>query len=126
MVAQRDDVRPGGEQRARHLRREAEAVRGVLGVDDRQIDPQRRAQHGQGGSRGLAAGAADDVAEKQDAHAAYSAFVRCTVQDDAALGRDGGKPHVVRPGGHLVHLLRRVGAAQRAGARERRRGCGRR
>ena len=68
MVAQGDDVGAGGEQRARHVGRQAEAVRGVLGVDHREVDPQILAQTRQPGGDRIPAGAAEDVAQKQYPH----------------------------------------------------------
>ena len=68
VVAQRDHVGAGGEQRARHFGRQAEAVRGVLGIHHREVDAQARAQVGQRGGDGFAAGAADHVAQEQDTH----------------------------------------------------------
>ena len=73
VVAQRDHVGAGGEQRARHVGGQAEAVRGVLGVHHREVDAQRLAQPGQRGGHRLAAGAPDHVADEQDAHS----FVPC-------------------------------------------------
>ena len=42
VVAQRDHVGAGGEQRGRHVGSEAEPVRGVLGVHHGEVDAQRR------------------------------------------------------------------------------------
>ena len=68
VVAEGDDVRPGFEHRPRHVRRQAEAVRGVLPVHDRQIDAQPSAQLRQRGEHRLAAGAPDNIAQEQNAH----------------------------------------------------------
>jgi hypothetical protein len=62
VVAERQHVRPRREQGLRHVGGEAEAVAGVLGVDDGQVDPQRLPQFGQGRGGALPAGAADGVA----------------------------------------------------------------
>ena len=115
VVAQRDHVRPGGEQRLRHVGAQPEAVRGILGVDDRQVDAQRRAQPRQGRRHRLATGAPDHVAQEQDAHSILLAA------DDAPLGGDGVERHVVRPDRHRVHLLRGEAAAEGKAARRQRR-----
>ena len=44
VVAQRNHVGPGGEQCARHLRRQTEPMRSILRVDDREIDRQTPSQ----------------------------------------------------------------------------------
>ena len=68
VVAERQHVGAGGEQRLGHLWAEAEAVRGVLGVHHHQIEAKGGPQAGKGGGDGLPAGAAEDVAEEEDAH----------------------------------------------------------
>ncbi len=47
---------------------EAEAVRGVLGVDDGEVDPQVLAQLRQTGSHGIPAGPANHVTQKKYSH----------------------------------------------------------
>ena len=66
------------------------------------------AQPRQGRDHRLAAGAADDVAEKQDAQRRSA-----SADDHAAFGRDRVEPHIMRAGRHRVHLLRGIGAADR-------------
>jgi len=77
VVAQRDDVDARGEQLVCDLRRDAEAARRVLAVDD---DEGRRvavAQQRQQAQQGVPAKRADDVTDEQDArdgfrHGTYS------------------------------------------------------
>ena len=68
MVAEGYHVGAGDEQRLGHVGGKAETVRGVLAVDDGEIDAQIAAQLRQDGVHRVAAGAADNVAQKQDAH----------------------------------------------------------
>ena len=121
VVAEREDVGAGGEQGARHLGRQAEAVRGVLGVDHREIDAQPRAQVGQRGGDGVAAGATDHVAQEQDAH--LSLRRQRITPRSVATARE---PDVVLRGRHGVHLLAGEGAADRRRRPAGRPACGRR
>ncbi len=93
------DVGARGEQCVGHVGREAEAVRGVLGVDDREVDAQRLPQPRQRHAHGITAGASDHVAQEQNSHSAGH------TGDDAEFGRDGVKRRVMRPDGDGVHLL---------------------
>jgi hypothetical protein len=66
MVAERDDVRAGGEKAVRELARDAGAVGDVLAVDDADVDAELGAQRRQSPFDGLAAGDAEDVCEEED------------------------------------------------------------
>ena len=65
VIAEGNHIRPRGEQRAGHVRRKAEAVRGVLRVDDRKVDAQIPTQTRQPRGHRIPAGAADHVAQKK-------------------------------------------------------------
>ena len=67
VVAERDDVGAGGEQPVRQLRRQPPPVRGVLAVDDAEVDAELLAQPRQPLLDRAAAGGAEDVGEEEDA-----------------------------------------------------------
>jgi hypothetical protein len=66
VVAERDHVRAGGEQRVGELGRDAGAVGRVLAVDDREVDVELVAQPGQALLDGAATCDAEDVRQKED------------------------------------------------------------
>ncbi len=70
MVAERHDVGAGGQQLLQDRLGDAEAAGRVLAVDGDEIERVAGAQPGQLLDHGVAAGAADDVAEEQQTHAA--------------------------------------------------------
>ena len=68
MVAERERVRAGGKEAFGESRRDADAVRDVLAVDDAGVDVEALAQVGQQRLDRVAAGATDDVADEQEPH----------------------------------------------------------
>ena len=68
MVAQRDRVDPGGEEFLADRFVDAEAAGGVFAVDDDEVEPPARAQRRDVLVKDGAPGAADDVADEQNAH----------------------------------------------------------
>ena len=68
MVPERERVRAGGEQPFGEPRRDADAVRDVLAVDDAGVDVEALAQAGQQRLDRIAAGATDDVADEEEPH----------------------------------------------------------
>ena len=65
MVAEGDDIGPCGEQGSGHVRGKAEAVRGILSVDDGKLDPQILPQAGQSCRDRLPAGSAEHITQKK-------------------------------------------------------------
>ena len=68
MVAERHGVGAGLDQLVENCLGDAEAAGGVLAVDDDKVERVAAAQAGQRVDYRLAAGAADDVAEKEETH----------------------------------------------------------
>jgi len=68
MVAERERVRAGCKEALGESRRDADAVRDVLAVDNAGVDVEALAQVGQQRLDRVAAGATDDVADEQEAH----------------------------------------------------------
>ena len=68
MVAERDGVGAGLEQLLQDGLGDAEAAGRVLAVDDDEVERVAPAQAGQRLDNRLAAGAADDIAEKEETH----------------------------------------------------------
>ena len=68
MVAERDGIRPRGEQPVREPRRDADAVRDVLAVDDAGVDVELLAEAGEQLFDRVATRTSDDVADDEDAH----------------------------------------------------------
>jgi hypothetical protein len=69
VVAERDRVGAGVEQRGGDLRRDADAARGVLAVDHDEVRRLGFDQPGQQRFHDRAAGRADDVTDEEDLHA---------------------------------------------------------
>ena len=68
VVPERDHVGAGGQQPLRELRRDARAVRGVLSVDDAELDPELGPQARQPVLDRPPTGRAEDIADEQDPH----------------------------------------------------------
>jgi len=68
VVAERERVRAGGEEAFGEPRRDADAVRDVLAVDDAGVDVEALAQTGQQRLDRIAAGATHNVADEQQPH----------------------------------------------------------
>ena len=68
MVPEGEGVRARREQPLREARRDADAVRHVLGVDDAGVDLEALAQLGEELLDRVASGPSDDVADEEDPH----------------------------------------------------------
>jgi hypothetical protein len=66
VVARRDHVGAGGEELLGQLGGQADAVRGVLAVDDAEVDPQLVLELGQPVRDRPPAGRAEDVTDEED------------------------------------------------------------
>jgi hypothetical protein len=66
VVARRDHVRAGGEELLGELGGQADAVRGVLAVDDAEVDPELVLELGQPVRDGPPAGRPEDVTDEED------------------------------------------------------------
>ncbi|MNC80476.1 hypothetical protein D3C75_1332790 [compost metagenome] len=68
MVAQGQDIGPGGEDLARRVLSDAEAARGVLGVDHHEVELEVAPQPRKVVRKSIAPGLADHVTEKCQSH----------------------------------------------------------
>lgn len=82
VIAQRQHIRPGGKQRARHLGRQAEAVRGVLRIHHHEVEREVAPQARQGRPHRVAPRPPHDIPEKEDPHAAP---MQCTSPRSVAI-----------------------------------------
>ena len=124
VVAERDHVGAGGEEGARHVGRQAEAVRGVLAIHHDagrgEVAPQagqlrrspRRGRCGRRRRRGRGCLTRGQPSGREDRSA-------------PPRWRCSGRRDVLGPGGHFRQLLRGIGDAERASRRAARPGCGR-
>jgi hypothetical protein len=78
MVAERDDVRAGLEQPVGDLRRDADAVRCVLAVENAEVDRELFTQPGEPLLDGDPAGPADDVGDEENLQGRASVAAGCT------------------------------------------------
>jgi hypothetical protein len=73
MVAVRDDVRARLTELGGDLAGEAAAARGVLAVDDREVDIAFRPELWEKNGHGLPSGLADDIADEENSHLSRAA-----------------------------------------------------
>jgi hypothetical protein len=81
VVAERDHVGSGGEDAGGELRRDPDAIRGVLAVDDAERGAELLPQAGQPLLDGAPAGSADDVAYEEDLQRSVSVAAGRTDSD---------------------------------------------
>jgi hypothetical protein len=72
VIARRDHVGPGGEELVRELGGQADAVGGVLAVDDAEVDPELVLELGQPVRDGPPAWRPEDVTDEEDLQLARS------------------------------------------------------
>ena len=101
MVAGGDDVDAGRVELCADFVGQAEAVRGVLGVDDDEVERKVAAQRGQVFEYDVAARPADDIAADKNVHGVLLAgFAAARDLEHTGLGDDPVERLVVRAGNH--------------------------